>query len=47
MDEQEIKPTRETVRLRHPHTGDIQEVDASPGAMIPWMGRGYQQYKGD
>ena len=40
-------PAPGKVRLRHPNSGDIQEVDASPAAMIPWMGRGYQQYKGD
>lgn len=33
------------VRLRHPNTGDIQDVDAVPEAMIPLMGRGYQQVK--
>ena len=33
------------VRLRHPHTGDVQEVDAVPEAMIPLMGLGYQQVK--
>ena len=31
MDEQENTPTRETVRLRHPHTGDVQEVEADAG----------------
>ena len=35
------------VKLRHPHTGDIQEVDAVPAAMIPLMGLGYEQVKGD
>ena len=40
-------PAPGKVQLRHPNTGDIQEVDASPAAMIPWMGRGYQQYNGD
>lgn len=33
------------VRLRHPNTGDVQDVDAVPDAMIPLMGRGYQQVK--
>ena len=33
------------VRLRHPNTGDVQDVDAVPEAMIPRMGRGYQQVK--
>lgn len=33
------------VRLRHPNTGDVQDVDAVPEAMIPLMGRGYQQVK--
>jgi hypothetical protein len=35
------------VKLRHPNTGDIKEVDATPTAMIPLMGLGYQQYKGE
>ena len=26
---------------------DIKEVDATPEAMIPLMGLGYQQFKGD
>ena len=33
------------VRLRHPHTGDTVEVNAVPEAMIPILGRGYQQVK--
>jgi hypothetical protein len=41
------QPAPGKVRLRHPHTGDIKEVDATPEAMIPLMGLGYQQYKGD
>lgn len=45
MDEQEITPTRETVRLRHPHTGDIQEVEAKPEKLVPLMGLGYVQVK--
>ena len=43
MDEQENTPTRETVRLRHPHTGDIQEVEAKPEKLVPLMGLGYVQ----
>ena len=35
------------VKLRHPNSGDIKEVDATPAAMIPLMGLGYQQYKGE
>ena len=35
------------VKLRHPHSGDIREVDAIPAAMIPLMGLGYEQYKGE
>jgi hypothetical protein len=38
-------PAPGKVRLRHPNTGDVQEVDAVPEAMIPLMGRGYQQVK--
>jgi len=45
MDEQENAPARETVRLRHPHTGDIQEVEATPEKMIPLMGLGYEQIR--
>ena len=39
-------PAPGTVRLRHPFTGDIQDVDATPAALIPWMGLGYEQVKG-
>ena len=38
-------PAPGKVRLRHPNTGDIKEVDAVPEAMIPIMGLGYQQVK--
>jgi len=38
-------PAPGKVRLRHPNTGDIKEVDAVPEAMIPLMGLGYQQVK--
>jgi len=38
-------PASGKVRLRHPNTGDVQVVDAVPEAMIPLMGRGYQQVK--
>jgi hypothetical protein len=34
------------VRLRHPLTGDTKDVDATPAALIPLMGLGYQQVKG-
>ena len=33
----------EKVTLRHPHTGDVQVVDATPEDMTPWMIRGYGQ----
>jgi len=33
------------VRLRHPLTGDTKDVDATPAAMVPLMGLGYQQVK--
>ncbi len=33
------------VRLRHPFTGDTQDVDPKPEALIPLMGLGYQQVK--
>ena len=45
MDERENTPTRETVRLRHPHTGDVQEVDATPEKLVPLMGLGYEQVR--
>jgi hypothetical protein len=45
MDEQENKPMRETVRLRHPHTGDVQEVEATPEKLVPLMGLGYVQVR--
>lgn len=32
------------VWLRHPLTGDVQEVSATPAQLVPWMGRGYQQF---
>jgi hypothetical protein len=47
MDDQEYRPARETVRLRHPHTGDIREVEATPEEIVPLMGLGYQQVKED
>ncbi len=45
MDEPENTPSCETVRLRHPHTGDIQEVEATPEKLVPLMGLGYVQIK--
>jgi hypothetical protein len=45
MDEQENTPARETVRLRHPHTGDVQEVEATPEKLVPLMGLGYVQVR--
>ena len=38
-------PAPGKVRLRHPHTGDTKDVNATPEAMIPIMGLGYQQVK--
>jgi hypothetical protein len=35
------------VKLRHPNTGDIRVVDATTEAVVPLMGLGYEQYKGD
>jgi hypothetical protein len=34
----------EMVHLRHPLTGDIQQVPAVTDQLLPWMGRGYQQF---
>jgi hypothetical protein len=45
MDEHENASAPETVRLRHPHTGDVQEVEAMPEKMTPWMCRGYVQFQ--
>lgn len=39
-------PAPGKVRLHHPFTGDTKEVDATPAAMVPVMGLGYQQVKG-
>jgi hypothetical protein len=33
-----------TVWLRHPNTGDVQQVPGTPECLIPLMGRGYQQF---
>ena len=38
-------PVPGKVRLRHPLTGDTKDVDATPAALVPWMGLGYQQVK--
>jgi hypothetical protein len=35
----------ETVTLRHPHTGDVQEVEATPEKLVPLMCKGYVQQK--
>ena len=34
----------EKVTLRHPHTKDTVEVDATPDALVPYMVRGYEQF---
>ena len=36
-------PAIEMVTLRHPHTGDIQVVEAIHEKLIPLMGIGYVQ----
>jgi hypothetical protein len=43
MDEHENAQAPETCRLRHPHTGDVQEVEATPEKLTPLMIRGYVQ----
>ncbi len=43
---QPIVEGEEKVTLRHPLTSDTQIVLADPAAMIPLMGRGYVQVKG-
>ena len=45
MDEHENAVVLETVRLRHPYNGDIQEVEATAEKMTPWMVLGYVQSK--
>ena len=35
----------EKVTLRHPHTKDTVEVDATPVDLVPYMVRGYEQVK--
>jgi hypothetical protein len=34
----------EKVQLRHPHTGDVVEVEATPAELVPYMVRGYEQF---
>ena len=41
MDEHENAMAPETVRLRHPHTGDVQEVEATPEKITPLLIHGY------
>ena len=43
MDERENATAPETVRLRHPHTGDVQEIEATPERLTPWLALGYVQ----
>ena len=43
MDEHENERATEIVRLRHPHTGDVQEIEATPENLTPLMIRGYVQ----
>lgn len=33
----------EKVQLRHPHTGDVVEVEATPAELTKWMVKGYGQ----
>lgn len=35
--------TIEKVTLRHPHTEETVEVDATPAELVPYMVRGFQQ----
>ena len=43
MNEQETAVAPETVRLRHPHTGDVQEVEATPESITRLLIKGYVQ----
>ena len=45
MDEHESAQAPETVWLRHPYTGDVQEVEARPEKLTSWMVCGYVQTK--
>ena len=45
MDEHEKARAPETVWLRHPHTGDIQEVEARPEKLTAWMVQCYVQFR--
>ena len=50
MDEQQREaaaPVPEKVKLRHPNTGHVQEVEAVPEKLVPLMGLGYSQVKED
>ena len=42
--EQQSAPTPKAF-LRHPHTGDVQEVDGTPEALTPWLCQGYVQFQ--
>lgn len=45
IEQEQAEPTSgETVWLRHPLTGDEQQVPATTDQLLPWMGRGYQQF---
>ena len=44
MDEHENASAPETVRLRHPHTGDVREVEATPESLTPLLVQGYVQF---
>jgi len=39
-------PALGKVRMRHPHSGDVKDVDATPAALVPLMVQGYEQVKG-
>ena len=49
MDEQQqlhtVHATRDWVTLRHPLTGDVQEVEATPDSLTKLMIQGYVQSK--
>ena len=40
---EKMPPAPGKVRMRHPLTGDTQDVDANPAALVPWMTKGYSQ----
>ena len=45
MDYNETAKAPETVRMRHPHTGDVRDVEPTPENLTPLLAQGYAQVK--